>query len=751
MPSYLHPGVYLEEIASGSRPIEGVATSITAFVGFTHRGEVGIPKLIGKFDDYINEYGPIVENDPMGLAVQAFYLNGGGSAYICRLAGDTETAFNDAEIKSETNSDPVLLINASSSGKWGNDLRFQIEKSYKNARFFNLVIGTLIDGKFEKSERFDNLTMNDGLDDFIVTRVNGNSKLITVEVIASPNQYQNAKITGSEIDFINNVKVFLENPVTNKTFKISINGSPMKIVSLDNIGTTDEISVGEAIENAIKNKLGTTNIDVTYTNVDTDISISTIDNPTSIDSILLGDSELLDVLGLSSKNVAGLIGKSTNPLTLNANSSFTIELDGFDPAEIKFTKAYTSSDGVEIASEIQKQVRTAFENIPSYSNFSCSYDTVNSNFTLKSGNSDVAVSDITLINTNGTTPVDDLKIDDKANDFKKGRIINQGIDDVTPLQILGVAPFKLGALLSGGIATKPIAGDFSSFYGTTLRKYRDISILVVPGSSWDGDLGQANLSASLAHCEFMKNRVLILDPPEGEELKDAVAVKGLGLPTSTYSVIYYPWLSMINPLYHPDKNPLVSKTVNVAPSAIAAGMWAKIDGKRGVWKAPGGVKTQIIGAQGLEYNVDDVEQNQLNPLGVNSIRNIPNFGSVFWGARTLATKSAPEWRYVPVRRTAIFIEESIYNGIQWAVFEPNSHLLWSSLRANIGSFMNGLFRSGAFQGEKSNDAYFVRCGLGDTMTQGDIDRGQVIVMVGFAPVKPAEFVIVRIQQIVGQQ
>jgi hypothetical protein len=125
---------------------------------------------------------------------------------------------------------------------------------------------------------------------------------------------------------------------------------------------------------------------------------------------------------------------------------------------------------------------------------------------------------------------------------------------------------------------------------------------------------------------------------------------------------------------------------------------------------------------------------------------MPNFGSVIWGGRTLATRADPEWRYVSVRRTAILIEQSVYNGIQWAVFEPNDHRLHAALRANISSFMDGLFRAGAFQGEKASDAYFVRCGVGDTMTQGDIDRGQVIVVVGFAPLKAAEFVIVRIQQ-----
>ena len=127
-------------------------------------------------------------------------------------------------------------------------------------------------------------------------------------------------------------------------------------------------------------------------------------------------------------------------------------------------------------------------------------------------------------------------------------------------------------------------------------------------------------------------------------------------------------------------------------------------------------------------------------------RNFPGVGPVVWGARTLATMPDPEWRYIPVRRTAIMIEQSIYEGTQWVVFEPNDHNLWSALRSNIGSFMHGLFRKGAFQGAKASDAYFARCGLGDTMTQEDIDAGQVIVIVGFAPLKPAEFFIVRIQQ-----
>jgi len=281
-------------------------------------------------------------------------------------------------------------------------------------------------------------------------------------------------------------------------------------------------------------------------------------------------------------------------------------------------------------------------------------------------------------------------------------------------------------------------------------KIRDINIILLPGQVYT-ESGNPFIDSAIAHCEAMRSRMVIIDPPVGTELNDENDVTDLGLPTQTYCALYYPWVKVANPFYNADTNPGAERTVLVAPSAFGAGMWAKTDGRRGVWKAPAGVETSLLGVAGLEWTVEDAEQDFLNPLGVNALRKMPGYGTVVWGTRTLSTKSNPEWRYIPVRRTAIFIEQSIYNGIQWAVFEPNDHRLWSSLRANVESFMNGLFRAGAFQGEKSGDAYFVRCGLGSTMTQDDVDRGQVIVLIGFAPVKPAEFVIVRLQQKVGQQ
>lgn len=290
----------------------------------------------------------------------------------------------------------------------------------------------------------------------------------------------------------------------------------------------------------------------------------------------------------------------------------------------------------------------------------------------------------------------------------------------------------------------------------SLKKIRDVSIICLPGKTYGGletkttkAKEEGIIDDAISHADDMQNRMVIVDLDEGVKLTTNTSVTNLGLPKSSFAVAYYPWVEVANPFYNPeDEEEGGSATLKVAPSGFVAGMWAKTDGRRGVWKAPAGVETSLLGVAGLADDVDDNLQGQLNPVSMNCLRKIPGAGPVIWGTRTLGTK---EWLYVPVRRTANMIRESIYNNIQWAVFEPNDHRLWSSLRVNIDAFMNGLWRAGAFQGEKASEAYFVRCNLGDTMTQGDIDTGKVIVEVGFAPLKPAEFVIVRIQQKVAQQ
>jgi phage tail sheath protein FI len=185
--------------------------------------------------------------------------------------------------------------------------------------------------------------------------------------------------------------------------------------------------------------------------------------------------------------------------------------------------------------------------------------------------------------------------------------------------------------------------------------------------------------------------------------------------------------------------------IAVPPSGFVTGTYARIDARRGVFKAPAGTEANIAGAVGVAKVISDTEQDTLNPIGVNVIRFFPASGLVVWGARTLATQSDPEYRYVPIRRFAIFLEQSIYRGIQWAVFEPNGEDLWASLRLNIGAFMMTQFRSGAFQGDTPAKAFFVKCDA-ETNPQEQINAGIVTVLVGFAPLRPAEFVVIRISQ-----
>ncbi len=519
MPAYLHPGVYIEEIPSGSKPIEAVGTSTAVFIGYTEKGTLDEPSLITSWDDYELEYGGLreteiavsgssyVAGDPMGFAVYHYFKNGGGKAYIVRIASEgTGLSASSQNIRNGADDADLIHFEAVNEGEWGDSL--VIVLTAKDSDNFKVEVGSGTGDDFVPAEVFGQVTLDESASDFILSVINDASELVQIT------------------------------------------------------------EVGDQTE-----------------------------------------------------------------LTTNLSAD----------------------------------------------------------------------------------------------------------DGVTELVLTG-----------GQNGSNPTSDEYEDVF-SALLKYRDINVVMLPGLSWDGGSEQAIIESGIAHCEAMQNRMIIIDLPAGSELEDENGVIALGLSTSTYAATYYPWPLVANPFYDPDTNPGAATMLLVPPSAYAAGQWAKTDGRRGVWKAPAGVESNLLGVSKFEFKVENAEQDYLNPQGINALRSLPNYGSVIWGARTRSTKANPEWRYVPVRRTAMFIEESIFNGIQWAVFEPNDHRLWSALRTNIDSFMNGLFRVGAFQGEKASDAYFVRCGLGQTMKQGDIDRGQVIVQIGFAPLKPAEFVIVRIQQKVGQQ
>jgi hypothetical protein len=256
------------------------------------------------------------------------------------------------------------------------------------------------------------------------------------------------------------------------------------------------------------------------------------------------------------------------------------------------------------------------------------------------------------------------------------------------------------------------------------------------------------LARALTLC-YDRRAILVVDSPATwEAVQDAVTGIGnfaLSGESSKNAALYFPYLRITDP--DPTQR---GRTIDMPPAGAIAGIFARTDVQRGVWKAPAGIDASLNGAQALSLPMTDLENGRLNPLGVNCLRQFPIFGRVVWGARTLrgADALADDWKYLPVRRLALFIEESLYRGTKWVVFEPNDEPLWAQIRLNVGAFMQNLFRQGAFQGSSPREAYFVKCDK-DTTTQNDINLGIVNIHVGFAPLKPAEFVIIKIQQIAG--
>ncbi|MEX2228429.1 MAG: phage tail sheath C-terminal domain-containing protein [Dehalococcoidia bacterium] len=273
-----------------------------------------------------------------------------------------------------------------------------------------------------------------------------------------------------------------------------------------------------------------------------------------------------------------------------------------------------------------------------------------------------------------------------------------------------------------------------------LEKADLFNLLCIPPLTPTTDIGSTTRDAAATYCAD-RRAFFILDPPSTWASVTAAesGVDTLNLRNANVAV-YFPRVKMADPLR--------DNQIGVfPPCGVVAGLYARTDGRRGVWKAPAGTEATMSGVRALQFPVTDGDSGRLNPLGVNCLRTFPVIGSVVWGARTLAGADAlaSEWKYVPIRRLALNIEESLYRGIQWAVFEPNDEPLWAQLRLNVGTFMQNLFRQGAFEGATPKDAYFVKCD-GETTTASDRDRGIVNVWVGFAPLKPAEFVVIHLQQ-----
>jgi len=643
-----YPGVYIEEVSSGVHSITGVATSITAFVGYTKRGLDNRATQIFSFSDFERGFGGLAADSELSYAVQQFFANGGSNGYVVRVPQHDSTAAKVTLL--DDGNKEALTLTALSKGTWSDQLIADVDyDKAADTQSFNL---TLTDRSTGTTENFTNVTMDNAKSNYVVAVINdedSGSELVSASVPDSTADRPVATgITGGDLTLasIKNDKQY--------TIKITFD-APAKTIEFP------FIEQGEAIPGSINSVCRLLERKAN----------AALAAPTALP-------------GATIQCVPSSSGKG-----LRARASIANALD----AQVNFS-AGTTNDA------------DAF-------------------LKLSAGNATANVSHYWPNSQRG------------ADAFAQKDATRGGDGTALPA--------------TGDLIGNP--GNFTGIYA--LDKVDLFNILCIPDAT-RAQAGNPNqldsnvdpnsiFGEAMTYCKDRRAMLLIDAPPSVNDVASAVDWKTSGLTVHDLNgAAYFPRLRLPDPL-----NEFQLRTF--APCGVIAGLYARIDSTRGVWKAPAGTEASLAGVQGMVYKLTDAENGALNPLGLNCLRTFPLYGAISWGARTLvgADAEANEWKYVPVRRMALFLEETLYRATKWVVFEPNDEPLWSQIRLNIGAFMQDLFRQGAFQGKTPQEAYFVKCDK-ETTTQTDIDHGIVNILIGFAPLKPAEFVIIRIQQIAGQ-
>jgi phage tail sheath protein FI len=765
--SLTYPGVYIEEVPSGVRTIVGVSTSVTAFAGGAKRGLINAATRIFNFSDYERLFGGLDKDSEMSYAVRQFYLNGGGEAWIIRIAKNASGAGIELE-DGQTPARKVLELTAKAPGLAGNDIEVRVDHKADNpASNFNLTVNyrSSDNPNDSVSERFENLSMNSGSGRYAVSVIKEGSELITAARTAT------ADAALAALPAATSLSGLLEDPpgtlqdvdllvdATHNQFRVAVNDLPPVTVTLTPpFGGAAPVNrlatLCGAIQAAVIAEAGGRPPLTGFTCVRQGNQILTASGQGGEASqIRVLPGERNDVSGrlklgalgggVETDGVAAIrLRQVPNPGTLTSgvfaaadlqtlpdamHDSFDLSLDN-GPAVTVTLSPNTAAVGAtlqlklqDVAARIQTAVRALRPSSESFRDFTAT--PTNDRLVLASG-----------------TPGKGSSVAVQAS---------PATSMAAELHLIGGAQVPGTNQNLGGGAESPLTGVvYNEFIGSrnkregifALEAVDLFNLLCLPGETDPGILADA-----AAYC-LERRAFLIVDSPRTSDKPDEMVAKAMGpdLPRTRNGAVYYPWIVVADPL----KN---GRPRTSAPSGTIAGLYARTDASRGIWKAPAGTDANLSGVRNLEYTLTDLQNGTLNPLGVNCLRVFPVFGATAWGARTLvgADAQANEWKYIPIRRLALYIEESLFRGTKWVVFEPNDEPLWAQIRLNVGAFMHDLFRQGAFQGQTPREAYFVKCDK-ETTTQSDRNRGVVNILVGFAPLKPAEFVVLKLQQIAGE-
>ncbi|WP_353474565.1 phage tail sheath subtilisin-like domain-containing protein [Salipiger sp. H15] len=755
--SVTYPGVYIQEIPSGSRAIAAAPTSVTAFVGYTSRGPVNAPRRIFNFGDFERQFGGLHADSDLSYSVDQYFQNGGGVAWIVRVANNAHPA---SVLIENGAGDVTLTATAASEGVWGNSLMLTVDYDTSDPlNTFNLTVVELGEqnGRLVpvNSETHRNLSMNDAAPTYAPDVVKAASTLITLEDagLNIPDQGMSvSSVTLSDGD----VAALTDQQ---SRIAISVDGSPMTEIRLFDGATSNFADVGAyvtALEGAI-NALDGVAVTVTDNAGVIAIESDTAGRNSSVVVRNAASANAAAVLGLGVANGGTEISGAANyrpmpngtvgdriedfaaDVAIAAGASMDIRLrdieaDGTVVATDLDTLTVTFADAPASFGAVRAVIQSALTGSANSAFSGATVAVVDNAFVVTPGRSDPG-----LVFSFSGGPAGQLNLADAD-------IVSVNVARYRPGVGTDRAAQQPGTLGADGDVPTPadLQGSLAAKTGIfALEKVEIFNILVMPGVT---DL--AVQSRAVSYAEARRAMVIVDIDPNRDTLVEAeewITQASLSGPLkSENAVAYFPRVRLPDPLRQ-------GRLRSFPNSGMMAGLWARTDNDRGVWKAPAGIEAVLAGVQGLDYVMTDAENGVINPLGLNAIRSFPVFGTVAWGARTLrgSDQTASDGKYVNVRRMNLFLQQSLYQGTQFAVFEPNDEPLWAEIRLAIGSFMNTLFRQGAFQGASPREAYFVKCDA-STTTQADIDLGIVNILVGFAPLKPAEFVIISIQQIAGQ-
>jgi uncharacterized protein len=764
-----YPGVYIEEVPSAVHTIVGVSTSITAFIGYTALGPVNQAVHIYNYGDYERAFGGLDGDSPVSYAVQQFFQNGGIEAYVVRVAANAAEARVELRDKVGAGQQTVLTARAANAGIWGNNVLLTVDYAAANPLDqFNLTVvmyrqqaGALV---VAATETYRNLSMNAKAPNHAVDTVNASSAIVRLARPAGLTSADRGQAVSAVLNEAAIPYAQIGPAGQYRAVAVSVDGKPTVEIPLPApTGASDQARL-TSIGNAIR--AGAPGLDTGFASLtgasgttrQLQFRTANTGEDRSVRFMSAAQNDAAAILGLGLLNggretdgsaslrpaESGTVGTDQSGLNLSGlttDQTVDLTIDRAVRADSSITGLVVSraADGPPATLEILRGRIEAALRAAAATNPDSADELAGARVLLVDNRFQVIPSG----------PGDSVfKVGPAAaGSFASTLGLTGTSRQNVGLYRLGVGP-TLSAqanAVSGADGTPPSPGDIRGNEAArtgmyALQEVDLFNILCLPGQS-DNTL----LAEAMSYCE-RRRAFLIVDVPKNvDTLVEAQSwISSPNTPTSKNAAAYFPWVVLPDPLqdYRPQAFP---------PSGMLAGLYARTDGTRGVWKAPAGTDANLRGAQGLTYNLSDPENGALNPLGLNSIRSLRVYGIVAWGARTLfgADQRASEWKYIPVRRIALFIEESLYRGTQWVVFEPNDEPLWSQIRLNVGAFMHNLFRQGAFQGKSPREAYLVKCDS-ETTTQADIDLGIVNILVGFAPLKPAEFVILKISQLAGQ-